>query len=83
MLEVTVPRPPDIDTENASLRDQLEQLRAENVRLRDDNRHLRTQLDAYIARAAAPPMYRSMETTAGTCVGPRPQRRRPREGSAP
>lgn len=82
MLETTVQDLHDIEAENAFLHDQLERLHAENVRLRDDNWYLRTQLDAYIARAASTPRYGSMEMTAGTCVGTRRQRRRAREGGA-
>lgn len=66
-------------TDSAALREEAQRLRAENELLRAENeqlkaqtRRLRAMLDAYIARAAAIPIYGSHEMTAGTCVGPHP-----------
>jgi len=58
----------------AQLHEQLERLRAENARLWRQNQHLRTALDAHIARARSAALYGPLELTAGTCVGPRRRR---------
>jgi len=65
----------DIHTENARLRDRLEQLLGENKRLRSENQQLRAALDAHIARDASATVFGPLEMTAGTCVGPRRRRR--------
>jgi regulator of replication initiation timing len=62
-------------SEHAGLLEQLEGLRAENARLRAENRDLRVALDAHIARAASAAVFGPVEMSAGTCVGPRRRRR--------
>jgi hypothetical protein len=76
MLQVpTQTTPHGSEAENALLRDRLERLRADNDRLRTENRNLRATLDAHIRRAASAALYGPLELTAGTCVGPRQRRR--------
>jgi predicted nuclease with TOPRIM domain len=66
--------------ENARLRDENGRLRGENERLRDENEHLRTLLDAHVTRANSQSLFGPLELTAGTCVVPRRQRNRRRNG---
>lgn len=75
MLQAPTQTPHGIEAENARLRDRLERLRVENARLRGENRDLRAALDEHLARAASAALYGPLELTAGTCVGPRRQRR--------
>ena len=48
---------------------ELHCLRLENAQLREENRHLRSALDSYIARARSTALFGPIEMTAGTCVG--------------
>jgi regulator of replication initiation timing len=75
MPETMVAGSLDIHSEDARLRNQLEQLQGENKRLRSENQQLRAALDAHVARAASAAAFGPLEMTAGTCVGPRRRRR--------
>jgi hypothetical protein len=83
MLQAPTESRPDIEHENARVRQELELLREENVRLRDQNRHLRAALDAHVARAGSSSLFGPLEMSAGTCVGPRRRRATPTEGGGP
>lgn len=69
LMTTTIDRHPDIETGSEPVRERLQALRAENARLREENRQLRATLDAHIARANAPAAFGPPEFTAGTCVG--------------
>jgi hypothetical protein len=72
----TDPRRYDARNQPDALQSENRVLRAEVARLRVENRRLRAALAAQVTGAAAPgPPNGSHEITAGTSLGPRPNRR--------